>query len=72
MLYEIEVNNDINHRSRRTRILRENNWEFNNNRNLYLKSRPELHRFRNQDLESISMKCERDIKDIVKKILNYE
>lgn len=73
MLYEVEVNNDINHRSRRTRILRDNNWEFNNNRKLYLNSRPELHHFHNnRDLESISMKCERDIIDIIKKILKYE
>ena len=73
MLYEAEVNNDINHRSRRARILRANNWDFNKNKNLYLNSRPELHHFHNnRDFESISMKCERDITDIVKKILKYE
>ncbi|MBO4663855.1 MAG: DUF262 domain-containing protein [Bacteroidaceae bacterium] len=73
MLYEVEVNNDNNHRSRRTRILRDNNWEFGNNRNLYLNSRPELHRFRNnRDLESISMKCGQDIKVVVNKILKYQ
>lgn len=73
MLYEIEVNNDNNHRGLRTRILRANNWVFNNDKRLFLDSRPELHHFHsNRDLESIAMKCERDIRDIVKKILRYE
>ena len=73
MLYEVEVDNDFSHRGRRTRLLRANDWVFNDNRNLYLNSRPELHRFHNnQDLESISMKCGRDITDIVKKIIKYE
>ena len=73
MLYEVEVNNDINHRSRRTRILRDNNWEFNDNKRLYINFRPELHHFKsNRDFESIAVKCERDIKDVVRKILKYE
>lgn len=73
MLYEVEVDNDFSHRGRRTRLLRANDWVFNDDRKLYLYTRPELHRFRNnRDLESISMKCRRDITDIVKKILKYE
>lgn len=73
MLYEVEVDNDFSHRGRRTRLLRANGWVFNDNRKLYLYSRPELHRFHNhQDLESISMKCGRDITDIIKKIIKYE
>ncbi|MEE3483578.1 MAG: DUF262 domain-containing HNH endonuclease family protein [Bacteroidales bacterium] len=74
MLYEVEVNDDNSHKGRRTRILRANNWEFNDGRNLYLKSQPELHRFHsgNRDFESIALKCERDIRDIVNKILSYE
>jgi uncharacterized protein with ParB-like and HNH nuclease domain len=72
MLYEVEVNNDFNHRSRRTRKLRDNNWVFNNNKRLYLNSRTELHHFKsNQDFEYISIKCERDIRDIVSKVLRY-
>ena len=74
MLYEVEVNGDNSHRGKRTRILRANNWEFNDGNQLYLKSQPELHRFHssNRDFESIAMKCERDIRDIVNKILKYE
>ena len=73
MLYEVEIDNDDNHRSKRIRMLQANNWEFNNNKRLYLNSRPELHHFqRTHDFESISMKCERDIKEIVNKILSYE
>jgi uncharacterized protein with ParB-like and HNH nuclease domain len=74
MLYEVEVNNDNSHRGKRTRILRANNWEYNDGKQLYLKSQPELHRFHssNRDFESIAMKCERDIRDIVNKILKYE
>lgn len=72
MLYEVEVEDDFNHRGRRTRILRTNSWEFNDNKKLYLNSRPELHHFKNnQDFEYISIKCERDIRDIVSKILRY-
>ena len=70
--YEVEVEDDFNHRGRRTRILRANSWEFNDNKKLYLNSRPELHHFKsNQDFEYISIKCERDIRDIVSKILRY-
>lgn len=73
MCYDVVVNNDENHHSKRTRILRNNNWEFNQDKNLYINSRPELHRFySNQDFESIAMKCEKDIIDIVNKILKYE
>lgn len=73
MLYEVEIDNDDNHRSKRIRMLQANNWEFNNNKRLYLNSRPELHHFqRTHDFESISMKCERDIREIVNKILRYE
>lgn len=72
MLYEVEVEDDVNHRGRRTRILRANSWEFNDNKKLYLNSRPELHHFKsNQDFEYISIKCERDIRDIVSKVLRY-
>ena len=72
MRYEVEVNNDINHRSRRTRMLQHNNWIINK-KGLFLVSRPELHHFHNnRDLESISMKCERDVIEIIKKILKYE
>ena len=72
MLYEVEVDDDFNHRGRRTRILRANSWVFNNNKRLYLNSRSELHHFKsNQDLEYISIKCERDIRDIVSKVLRY-
>ena len=72
MLYEVEVEDDFNHRGRRTRILRANNWEFNDNKRLYINSRPELHHFKsNQDFEYISIKCERDIRDIVSKVLRY-
>lgn len=72
MLYEVEVEDDVNHSGRRTRILRANSWEFNDNKKLYLNSRPELHHFKsNQDFEYISIKCERDIRDIVSKVLRY-
>ena len=72
MLYEVEVDDDFNHRGRRTRILRANSWEFNDNKRLYINSRPELHHFKsNQDFEYISIKCERDIRDIVSKVLRY-
>lgn len=73
MLYEVEVDNDNNHRGRRTRMLRANNWVFNNNKGLYLYSRQELHHFKsNHNYEIISMNCERDIREIVNKILRYE
>lgn len=73
MLYEVEVDNDFSHRGRRTRLLRANAWVFNDKKRLYLNFRPELHHFQsNRDFESIVAKCERDIKDIVEKILKYE
>ena len=72
MLYEVEVNNDYISRSKCIRILQNNNWEFVNNKG-HLNSRPVLHHFtNNQDFESISLKCERDIIDIIMKILKYK